>query len=175
MFGEQQFLEEHPRDILPIYSTYFLQSTVLFLYHPKSQEYSWSQIVWNIICKVQKINKSKILSSGWVLDIMKRWGVKDLLEHLRWCYEVCDRQRYINRGIRKKRQDTKMSKLEHYIAIVNPQYRIKMRERKHLTTPMSLGSQSLNTSLNSLTQVRWWGSIILSSPKYDEYVNAMKT
>ena len=37
----------------------------------------------NIRCKVQKTNKSKIISSGWVLDIMKtfkRWGVKDLLE-----------------------------------------------------------------------------------------------
>ena len=38
---------------------------------------------WGRRCKAQKTNKSKILSSGWVLDIMKtfkRWGVKDLLE-----------------------------------------------------------------------------------------------
>ena len=37
----------------------------------------------NIRCKVRKTNKSKIISSGWVFDIMKtfkRWGVKDLLE-----------------------------------------------------------------------------------------------
>ena len=37
----------------------------------------------NIRCKVQETNKIKIISSGWVLDIMKtfkRWGVKDLLE-----------------------------------------------------------------------------------------------
>ena len=38
-----------------------------------------------------KINKSKSLSYGWVLDIMKwftRWGGKDLLELLK----VCDDQ-----------------------------------------------------------------------------------
>ena len=39
-----------------------------------------SQEAQNIVCNVQK---RKILSNGWVLDIMKwfkRWGVKDLLE-----------------------------------------------------------------------------------------------
>ena len=35
---------------------------------------------WNIGCKVQKTNKSKILSCGWMLDIMK-WGIKYLLEY----------------------------------------------------------------------------------------------
>ena len=37
---------------------------------------------WNG-CKVQKTNKTKILSCGWVLEIrkwFKRWGIKDLLE-----------------------------------------------------------------------------------------------
>ena len=40
---------------------------------------------WNIGCKVQKTNESKILSFGWVLDVMKcftRWELKELLELL---------------------------------------------------------------------------------------------
>ena len=40
---------------------------------------------WGRRCKAQKTNKSKILLSGWVLDIMKwckRWRVKDQLELL---------------------------------------------------------------------------------------------
>ena len=44
-------------------------------------------------------------------------------------------------ALRKKWQDTKMSKLEYYITNANPQYRIKMRERIHRTTPMILGSR----------------------------------
>ena len=37
---------------------------------------------WTINCKIQKTNKSKILSSGWMPDILrwfKRWS-EDLLE-----------------------------------------------------------------------------------------------
>ena len=40
-------------------------------------------LAWNVGGKPQKNHKSKILSSGWVLDIRKwfgRWGVQDLLD-----------------------------------------------------------------------------------------------
>ena len=40
---------------------------------------------WILGCNIQKTNKSKMLSSSWVLNIMKwfkRWGVKDLLQLL---------------------------------------------------------------------------------------------
>ena len=40
-------------------------------------------LAWNVGCKLQKNHKSKILSSGWVVDIRKwfrSWGVDVLLE-----------------------------------------------------------------------------------------------
>ena len=40
-------------------------------------------LAWNVGCKLQKNHKSKIILSGWVVDIRKwfrRWGVDGLLE-----------------------------------------------------------------------------------------------
>ena len=58
-------------------------ATSVQVYHESQEDAQLHRLTiqaWNIRCKVQKINKSKILSSGWALDIMKRCRRKDLLE-----------------------------------------------------------------------------------------------
>ena len=70
----------------------------------------------NIRCKVQKTNKSKIISSGWVLDIMKtfkRWGVKDLLELSGDAMKYVIIEDRLLKAPRITQQDAKMTKLEY--------------------------------------------------------------
>ena len=67
--------------------------------------------VRNIGCKVQKSNKSKILLSGWVLDIMKwckRWRVKDQLELLGDVMKYVIIENKFQQALRMKWQDAKM-------------------------------------------------------------------
>ena len=71
-------------------------------------------------------------------------------------------------------QDSIMSKLEYYIASINPYclplYEEKMPKRiqLHPTTPMSLESQIALTLLWTCShKVRCWGSIMALSPKYE--------
>ena len=76
---------------------------------------------WNIWRNVQKTNENKILSSGWVLDIMKWFkvsGIKDLLEFLGdvMKYVIIIKDMLLD-ALRMKWQDLEMLTLEYYIAI----------------------------------------------------------
>ena len=87
--------------------------------HYKSQEYAW-----NAGCKLQKNHNSKILSSGSVVDIRKwlrRWGVDELLELLGNVMQYVIIEERLMESLRKKSEDAKRTKLEYYIANINPQ------------------------------------------------------
>ena len=99
---------------------------------------------WSIGCKVQETNSSKIISSAYVVDIMKwfkRWGGKDLMELSSdsMKYMIVD-DRLLGTLVTKWK-DAKVSKLEYYIANSNPQccpqYKVKMCEhiQLHLLLP----------------------------------------
>ena len=88
--------------------------------HHKNQEYARS---WKIGCKVQKTNKSEILSFGWVFDIikwLKRCGLKDQLELSGNAIKYVIIEDRLLEALRMKWQDAKMSKLEYHIANINP-------------------------------------------------------
>ena len=104
-----------------------------------------------------KKNTSKILSSGWVLDIMKqfkRQGVKDLLELSSDAMEYVIIKNKLLEALRMKWQDVRMSNMEHYIANYLqccPQYQGKIPKyiQLYLTTPMSFGSWRTLTLLQT--------------------------
>ena len=74
--------------------------------------------------KLQKNHKGKILSSSWVVDIRKwfgRWGVDDLLELSGDTMQYVMIEERLVKSLRIKWEDAKRTKLEYYIAIVNPE------------------------------------------------------
>ena len=122
-----------------------------------------------------KTNKNKILSSFWVLDAMKwfkRCGVKELLEL------SGDAMKYViieDRLLEALKIKCKMLKCQNWkstLQIETP--KISPNTRKSAKTyPMTSHylhepwpSESLNISSNLFTQVRRWGNIMASSPKY---------
>ena len=90
-------------------------------------------LAWNVGCKLQKNNKSKILSSGWVVEIrkrFKRWGVDDLLELLGDAMHYVMIEERLVESLKIKWEDATRTKQEYYIANVNPecwsQYKTRM-------------------------------------------------
>ena len=88
---------------------------------------------WSVGCTLQKNHKSKILSSGWVVDIRKwfrRWGVDDLLELSGNAMQYVMIEERLMESLRKKWEDAKRTKLEYYITNINPecwsQYKARM-------------------------------------------------
>ena len=104
-------------------------------------------------CKLQKNHKSKILSSGWVVDIRKwfrRWVVDDLLEISGDTIQYVMIEERLVESLRTKWEDAKRTKLEYYIANVNPecwsQYKTRMsidRIQPYLITNMSNARRAL--------------------------------
>ena len=87
-----------------------------------------SYVAWNVGYKPQKNHKGKILSSGWVLDIRKWFGmlgVEDLLELPSDAMQDAIIEERLIESLRMTWEDVKRSKLEYYIANINPKCWIK--------------------------------------------------
>ena len=105
-------------------------------------------LAWNVGCKLQKTHKSKILSSGWMVDIrkwFKQWGVEDLLELSGDAMQYVVIEERLMESLRVKWQDAKRPKLEYYIANINPECWIRYSE----SMPMNRIQPYLITSMSS--------------------------
>ena len=107
-------------------------------------------LAWNIGFKLQKNHKSKILSSGWVVDIkkwFKRWDVEDLQELSSDAMKFVVIEERLMDPLRNKWKNAKRAKLEHYIANINPECWVLYKARRPidsiqpcLITNMSISS-----------------------------------
>ena len=103
----------------------------------------------------------------------KREAIEDLSELSSDAMNVITDKRLLD-SLRMKLQDSKMTKLEYYIANVNsqwlPLYKVRMPvcTEPHFAITMSLGSWRACSSLNSVTQARCLVGIMPSSLKYED-------
>ena len=119
-------------------------------------------IAWNVVCKLQKTHKSKILSYGWVIDIkkwFKRWDVEDLLKLSSGVMKYIVIEERLMDPLRKTWKDAKRTKLEYYIANINPEcsvlykaIRFIDRIQPYLITNMSINSRRAITLLHTRSQ-----------------------
>ena len=97
-------------------------------------------IAWEASNKVQKTHKSKLLSTGWMLDIskwFKKWDAHHLLNNA--SKDIMVNEAFLQRQCLTKWEDEGGSRWTHYTTHIAPNYKnLFFLERNHRTQPYIL-------------------------------------